>query len=73
MSYDVPKDISFAQMYHMVKGHFDTEINYRTYHFDYSTITYASVRQENEGKSPKEVLEILLDKLRRCHRALGPQ
>lgn len=72
MLHDVSKKLSFAQMYHKVKDHFDTEINHRTYHYDYCTLTYTSVRQENEGKAAREILEILLDKLWRCHRALGP-
>lgn len=70
--YDIPKTDSFAQIYHKLKRHFDTEVNQRRYHLDYSTLTYDYVRRTNEGKEATEVLEILLDKLRMCHRALGP-
>ena len=69
-------DIPFAVMYKKIKVHFDTDINHRIYYQDWSTITFNSIKQNkvNDGKKGDDlsVLEILLDKLQLCQRALGP-
>lgn len=76
--YEVSQDIniSFAIMYMKIKKHFDTEINHRIYYQDWTTITFNSVKQcqVNDGQKDDDlsILDILLDKLQLCQRALGP-
>ncbi|KAI0993883.1 hypothetical protein K3495_g14301 [Podosphaera aphanis] len=65
-------EASFALAYMKLKAHFDTEINHNTYYTDWTTTTFPKVRQENSENSLQEVLQILIDKLELCQRALGP-
>lgn len=55
-----------------MKTKFDTEVNKAQYYTDWSLITYFSLKAEknNIGKTNLKVLQILLDKLQLCQRAL---
>ncbi|KAI6249905.1 hypothetical protein HI914_02027 [Erysiphe necator] len=64
-------EASFASAYHKLKAHFDTEVNHNTYYTNWITITFTKIRQENSEKTLQEVLQILIDKLELCQRALG--
>ena len=66
-------DDNFHDAYHKLKNHFETETNYVQYFKDWTSITFKSVRDDpdNAGKSLREVLQILLDKIQLCQRALG--
>ncbi|KJZ80489.1 hypothetical protein HIM_00339 [Hirsutella minnesotensis 3608] len=69
--HEISTDLTFAEMYQKMKEHFDTEINQKMYHTDWSTLTFSRLRAEMPGKSSDEVLQALLTKLRLCRRALG--
>ncbi|KAK1912580.1 hypothetical protein P3342_004516 [Pyrenophora teres f. teres] len=56
-----------------LKNHFDTDVNHSHYYADWTTISFAKVRRENPDKTLHEVLDIMLDKLQLCQRALGQQ
>ena len=68
------RGMQYKTMYLALKQQFDSEINRAQYHTDWSSMTFNSVyaEAENTGKTKMEVLEILLDRLQRCQRALGP-
>ncbi|EED22562.1 conserved hypothetical protein [Talaromyces stipitatus ATCC 10500] len=68
----VNPDASFAQMYWAIKSYFDTESNHALYYQDWTSITLVDVRRENTGKTLPEAVEILVEKLHLCQRALGP-
>ncbi|KAM4067352.1 hypothetical protein HRG_001316 [Hirsutella rhossiliensis] len=53
--------------------HFDTNVNLEHYHTDWSTITFNSVRSKHSDKDLHAVLDIMLDKLQLCQRAIGPE
>lgn len=68
----VSRNDTFAATYSKMKSKFDPAIH-RNYYFNiFSFTTFDSVRQENSDKGPSEVLQLLLDKLESCQRALGP-
>ena len=71
--YNVNRNLTFAEMYTMMKTKFDTEVNKTQYHTDWSLMTYSTLKVEksNIGKTNLEVLQALLDKLQLCQRALG--
>ena len=71
--YNVNRNLTFAEMYTKMKTKFDTEVNKAQYHTNWSLMTYSTLRAEksNIGKSNLEVLQVLLDKLQLCQRALG--
>jgi hypothetical protein len=62
---------SFAHMYQALKEHFDTESNQAQYYSEWTTLSFHSMRSEHLGKSNPELLQLLLDKLQFCQRALG--
>lgn len=64
----------FATAYEKLKTHFETDTNRQLYYHDWTNTTFNSVRSdgENVGKHPRDMLQILLDKLQLCQRALGP-
>lgn len=68
------RGMQFRDMYLQLKQQFDSDINRAQYHTDWSSITFQTVLSEpkNTGKTYLEVLQILLDRLQRCQRALGP-
>ena len=70
--HNVPRHLTFADMYLAMERHFNTEQNKIQYHHDWTSTTFFSIKAENAGKSDLEVLQIMLDKLSLCQRALGP-
>ncbi|CAE7020765.1 hypothetical protein PTTW11_03135 [Pyrenophora teres f. teres] len=64
---------TFLTVYLKLKNHFDTDVNHSHYYADWTTISFAKVRRENPDKTLHEVLDIMLDKLQLCQRALGQQ
>ena len=66
---------TFRVAYLKIKHHFETQVNHLQYHTDWTTMSFNGVRTapENSGKSLQEVLQILLDKLTLCQRALGDE
>uniref|UniRef100_A0A8H7KFH4 Integrase catalytic domain-containing protein n=1 Tax=Bionectria ochroleuca TaxID=29856 RepID=A0A8H7KFH4_BIOOC len=68
------RGMRFDEMYAQIKREFDSDINRAQYHADWSSMTFRSVQGESENadKSQMEVLKILLDRLQKCQRALGP-
>ena len=67
----VERDDSFASAYMAIKNHFDHDVHHQHYYTDWTTTTFARTRAENPEKGLHEVLQILLDKLQLCQRALG--
>ncbi|KAF1936906.1 hypothetical protein EJ02DRAFT_447775 [Clathrospora elynae] len=65
------RDDSFASAYTAIKNHFDHDVHHQHYYTDWTTTTFARTRAENPDKGLHEVLQILLDKLQLCQRALG--
>ena len=64
---------TFLTAYTKLKNHFDTDVNHGHYYTDWTTTSFVKVRRENPDKSLHEVLDIMLDKLQLCQRALGQQ
>ena len=64
---------TFLTAYTKLKNHFDTDVNHSHYYADWTTISFIKVRRENPNKTLHEVLDIMLDKLQLCQRALGRQ
>ena len=71
--HNVPRHWSFTDMYLAMERHFNTEQNKIQYHQDWTSTTFFSTKAENASKSDLEVLQIMLDKLSLCQRALGPE
>ncbi|KAF1935035.1 hypothetical protein EJ02DRAFT_507252 [Clathrospora elynae] len=67
----VERDDSFASAYTAIKNHFNHDVHHQHYYTDWTTTTFARTRTENPNKGLHEVLQILLDKLQLCQRALG--
>jgi hypothetical protein len=67
----VQRDDSFASAYMAIKNHFDHDVHHQHYYTDWTTTSFARTRMENPEKGLHEVLQILLDKLQLCQRALG--
>ncbi|EFQ90966.1 hypothetical protein PTT_12317 [Pyrenophora teres f. teres 0-1] len=67
----VERDDSFASAYMAIKNHFDHDVHHQHYYTDWTTTNFARTRIENPEKGLQEVLQILLDKLQLCQRALG--
>ena len=67
----IDRNDSFSNAYIVIKNHFDYNVHYQYYYTDWTTINFARTRIENPGKGLHEVLQILLDKLQLCQRALG--
>jgi hypothetical protein len=61
----------FKTQYEKLDARFNTELNAGQYYHDWTSITYAQCREENQGKTPHEVLELMIDKLTLAQRALG--
>ncbi|KAJ5146590.1 uncharacterized protein N7515_001154 [Penicillium bovifimosum] len=70
--HNIDRRDDFRTQYMKLKSHFDTTVNHEHYFTEWTTISFMKVREENPEKSLHEVLQILLDKMRRCQRALGP-
>lgn len=64
---------TFLTAYTKLKNHFDTDVNHSHYYTDWTTTSFVKVRRENPDKGLHEVLDIMLDKLQLCQRALGQQ
>ena len=64
---------TFLTVYTKLKNHFDTDVNHSHYYADWTPISFVKVQKENPDKTLHEVLEIMLDKLQLCQRALGQQ
>ncbi|KAF1361880.1 hypothetical protein EJ07DRAFT_164355 [Lizonia empirigonia] len=64
---------TFSTAYTKLKNHFDTDVNHGHYYTDWTTISFVKVRRENPDKNLHDVLDIMLDKLQLCQRALGQQ
>ncbi|EDU46201.1 conserved hypothetical protein [Pyrenophora tritici-repentis Pt-1C-BFP] len=64
---------TFLTAYTKLKNHFDTDVNHGHYYADWTTTSFVKVRRENPEKNLHEVLDIMLDKLQLCQRALGQQ
>ncbi|KAI1669680.1 hypothetical protein L13192_07139 [Pyrenophora tritici-repentis] len=54
-----------------IKNHFNHDVHHQHYYTDWTTTTFARTRVENPDQGLHEVLQILLDKLQLCQRALG--
>jgi hypothetical protein len=67
----VERDDSFADAYMAIKNHFDHDVHHQHYYTDWTTTTFARMRTENPEKDLREILQLLLDKLQLCQRALG--
>jgi hypothetical protein len=64
---------TFLTVYTKLKNHFDTDVDHGHYYADWTTTSFIKVRRENPKKNLHEVLDIMLDKLQLCQRALGQQ
>lgn len=67
----INRDDTFAMAYAKLKRHFDTEANHSYYYTDWTNTTFNRTRLENPDKKLHEVLQMTLDKLQLCQRALG--
>lgn len=63
----------FVDVYRKMKAHFDTDVNHSHYYTDWTTISFIKYQRENPDKTLFEVLEMMLDKLQLCQKALGFQ
>ena len=72
--HDIGTAKNLRQIYDLTKAHFDTEVNRHQYFTDWTTITFrGAMANAKEGeRNPITVLNNMLDKLRLCQRALGP-
>ncbi|KAF1936666.1 hypothetical protein EJ02DRAFT_506416 [Clathrospora elynae] len=64
---------TFLTAYTKLKNHFDTDVNHGHYYTDWTTTLFIKVQRENPDKNLHKVLDIMLDKLQLCQRALGQQ
>jgi hypothetical protein len=62
---------TFLTVYTKLKNHFNTDVNHSHYYADWTTTSFVKVRRENPDKTLHEVLNIMLDKLQLCQRALS--
>ncbi|KAJ5545249.1 hypothetical protein N7535_006368 [Penicillium sp. DV-2018c] len=70
--HNIDRRDDFRAQYMKLKTHFDANVNHERYFTEWTTTSFMRVREENPEKGLHEVLQILLDKIRRCQRALGP-
>jgi hypothetical protein len=66
----IERDDSFTKAYTVIKNYFDYDVYYQHYYTDWTTTSFARTRAENPEKGLYEVLQMLLDKLQLCQRAL---
>lgn len=71
--YHISNSDDFGQQYLKIKRHFEHDIHRGKYYTDWTTIRFKKSRAENREKSLHNILELLIDKLQLCQRALGPQ
>ena len=69
----IPRTDEFGQQYLKVKLHFEHEVHRGKYFTDWTTTTFEKLRSNYRDKSLHDILEMLLDKLQLCQRALGPR
>lgn len=67
----VGQNASFAHAYNAIKTYFDTDSNHRVYYQDWTSTTLKGVLRNNPGKTLVKAVEILVEKLHLCQRALG--
>lgn len=72
-TYYVGTQCDIYQAYMNVQIYFDTEVNYSHYYTDWTTMSFTKVCTENSDKDLHTVLQLMLDKMRLCQRALGSQ
>ena len=66
----VERDDSFSSAYIAIKNYFDYNVYHQHHYTDWTTTTFARMRTENLEKGLHEILQLLLDKLQLCQRAL---
>jgi len=71
--YNVGPGQTWKAMYGRLSNHFNTIVNHSQYWTNWTTMSFARIKQENPTKSPHEALEAMIDKLTLAQRALGPQ
>ena len=64
---------TFRTVYLKMSQHFDTDMNHGQYYTDWTTTSFERIRRENPDKTMHEALEMLIDKLSLCQRALGEE
>ena len=65
--------LTFADAYLTLKEHFDTEVNHATYHTDWTTTTFKSIKEKYPDLSMLEALQKLIDRKVEIQHALGPE
>lgn len=67
--------MTFKEMYMKLKERFEDTYTRQIYYRDWSSISFRSVKAEldQQGKRDSEVLAVMLEKLQKCQRALGPK
>lgn len=69
----ITKTDDFGQQYFKVKLHFEHEVHCSKYFTHWTTTTFEKLRAYYRDKSLYDILEMLLNKLQLCQRALGPR
>ncbi|EED23142.1 hypothetical protein TSTA_065950 [Talaromyces stipitatus ATCC 10500] len=57
--------------YKAIKAYFDTDSNHQVYYQDWTSTTLKGILRNNPSKTLMEAVEILIEKLHLCQRALG--
>jgi transposase InsO family protein len=67
----IPRTDDFGQQYWKLKLHFEHEVHRSHYFTDWTTTSFTQIRTANPDKTLHQVLDVMLDKLQLCQRALG--
>ncbi|KAH7002531.1 hypothetical protein EDB80DRAFT_867533 [Ilyonectria destructans] len=70
-SYQISPKMTFAEIYWALHHHFETEVNRKHYHSNWTTVTFLSIKTLNPTGTNLEVLDQLLSKLKKYQQVLG--
>ncbi|RWA03359.1 hypothetical protein EKO27_g11746 [Xylaria grammica] len=70
-TYHIGPDKTWSEIYRTMDTHFNTNTNHSHYWADWTTITFARMKEENPDSAPHEVLDLMINKLAKAQRALG--
>ncbi|KAK5637235.1 hypothetical protein RRF57_012947 [Xylaria bambusicola] len=69
--YNIGPDRTWSEIYRTMDTHFNTNTNHNQYWADWTTITFARMKEEHPDSPPHEVLDLMINKLQKAQRALG--
>lgn len=71
--YHITRTDDFGKQYSKIKLHFEHEIHRSKYFTDWASTNFEKLQAEHRDRGPHEILEMLIEKLQLCQRALGPK